>query len=51
MDINVVNGDKDAVDALIQNKKLLQLALLVQHLAKLFMKIVLKMKKEFKLEC
>ena len=43
---NVVNGDKEAVDAIINNKDMPQLVSLVQHLLlNIFTKTVQKMKK------
>ena len=47
---NVINGDKEAVDALIQNKDVVAMSFVGSTpIAKYIMKIVLKMKKEFKL--
>ena len=47
--LQVVNGDKEAVDAARAIKMCQQLVLLDQHqLQNIFMKIVQKMKKEFR---
>jgi malonate-semialdehyde dehydrogenase (acetylating)/methylmalonate-semialdehyde dehydrogenase len=47
---NVVNGDKEAVDALINNKDVVAMSFVGSTpLQNIFMKIVQKMKKEFKL--
>ena len=47
--LNVVNGDKEAVDALIQNKDVVAISFVGSTpIANIFTKIVLKMKKEFR---
>ena len=47
--LNIINGDKEAVDALIDNKDVVAMSFVVQRLLQnIFMKIVLKKKREFK---